>query len=65
LFFQGKLSSVLTISKSTFVQPSQESTTGNQILLSTDEITTIPKISPSTIQTRPRSTNFIQDDAHV
>jgi len=65
LFFQGKLPSVSTISKPVFAQPSQESTTGNQILLSTDEIT-IPRVpSSSVISTRPRTTNFIQDDAHV
>jgi len=57
------------MSKPASTQPSQESTTGNQILLTTDEIPTIPKVLPSTItsmiQTRPRTSNFIQDDAHV
>jgi len=61
-------SSKSSSSKQVFLQPSQESTTGNQILLSIDEITAIPKLpvtSSTTTTIRPRATTFIQDDAHV
>jgi hypothetical protein len=67
---RSKTPSTSTVSKPVFFLPSQESTTGNQILLSTDEPTT-PKI-PSSLTTtkslpltRPRSAIFVQDDAHV
>jgi hypothetical protein len=58
---------------STMSKPSQESTTGNQILLSPDE-STPPKFPPSTTTTTTTSplpttptkaSTFIQDDAHV
>lgn len=55
-----------TTSKPLFAQPSQESTTGNQILLSPDDTTT-PRILPSStiLTTRPKAATFVQDDAHV
>jgi hypothetical protein len=58
-----------TTSKVISAQSSLESTSGNQILLATDEITTTPKMltSPTipVISTRPRTSVFIPDDAHV
>ncbi|CAF4063238.1 unnamed protein product [Adineta steineri] len=59
-------------SKTSFAQRSQESTTGNQILLSTDD-TTISQapLLPTTattsslLTTRPKSVSFIHDDAHI
>ncbi|CAF3892230.1 unnamed protein product [Rotaria sordida] len=65
---RNKLPSFST--KSNFAQPSQESTTGNQILLATDD-TTIPRVPPSSITatsiltTRSKTATIVQDDAHI
>ena len=59
------------ITKLIFNQPTLESTTGNQILLTTDEPTKTFKVSssPTTttsyLSTRPRAGTSIADDAHV
>ncbi|CAF3388997.1 unnamed protein product [Rotaria socialis] len=65
-----KLSLLGATSKLSVSQPSSESTTGNQILLSTDD-TTIPRIplspmatSPVT-PTRPKAATLVQDDANI
>lgn len=70
--FKGKLPSSSTTPKSSsFVQPSQESTTGNQILLSTDD-TAVSRAPPSLVvlaspvlPTQSKASTFVQDDAHV
>lgn len=65
-----KLSLTSTTSKQSFSQPSQESTTGNQILLSTDD-TAIPRVPPSSLTPSPvspmrrKASTLVQDDAHV
>ncbi|CAF2646133.1 unnamed protein product [Rotaria sp. Silwood2] len=65
---RSKLPSFST--KPNFAQPSQESTTGNQILLATDDIA-IPRVPPSSIiatpmlTTRPKAATIVQDDAHI
>ncbi|CAF3432911.1 unnamed protein product [Rotaria sp. Silwood1] len=58
-------------SKQNFAQPAQESTTGNQILLATDDIT-MSRVPPSSItttppmlMTRPKAATIVQDDAHI
>ncbi|CAF1285326.1 unnamed protein product [Adineta ricciae] len=67
---RNKLPSFSSASKASFSQPSQESTTGNQILLTTDDSMT-PKVLPvstgttSLLATRPKSATFIQNDAHI
>jgi hypothetical protein len=55
-----------TIPKQSFAQPSQESTTGNQILLSPDDTTT-PRAPPTAAATttRPKAATFVHDEAHV
>ena len=74
IIFLKDRSSVIT--KLIFNQPTSESTTGNQILLTTDEPTRTLKVptSPTTttttaaaslLPTRPRSGTSVADDSHV
>lgn len=66
---KGRSSATSALSKFIFAQPTLESTTGNQILLTTDEPTTTSKFLPTPTAAlppmRPRAGTFIPDDAHV